>query len=112
MLIALHRVLRRQRRLVLPALAVAALAAGALTVQSALMSDGMGHHMTNGAALCLAVGGCAFIVVGAAAVVRRLAQRPLRAIPAPPVPTLAFVPVSAGFLVRAGPPPLLQVFRL
>ena len=115
MLISVHSQLRRQRRRVLLALAVLAVALAALSAHSAVMSGAMDDHvMSDAAALCLAVGGALAVAGVAVFAVRRLLQRPLWVIPAPLTQALAFVPASAGFLVRAGPPPpaLLQVFRL
>lgn len=99
----------------LVALAVLAVALVAVTAHAAVMNGVMDDHvMSDAAALCLAVGGSLAVAGVAVFAVRRLLQRPRWVIPAPLAPSLAFVPASAGFLVRAGPPPppLLQVFRL
>lgn len=110
MLISLNSLLRRNRRRVALALAVLGLSFAGLAAHSALMGSDMGSKMST-AAVCVAVGGCVAVVVAGFAM-RRLTQRPLWLIPAPLHPALRFVPVSLGFLVRAGPPSLSQVFRL
>jgi hypothetical protein len=111
-LISVHSQLLRHRRLVVATLATLALTLAALTAHSALMSGAMGDHMVgDAAAICLAVGGT--LVLGGAVLVaahglRREPSWPLVcvALPAP-----ALVPATTTFLVRAGPPTLLQVFR-
>lgn len=113
MLSSLNTRLRRHRSKVRWALAVLAVAAVALTAHSALMSSDMGDHaMSDAVAICLTVGGCVAVIGVAAFAVGRVLQRPTCVIPTPLAPAPPFVPASAGFLVRAGPPPLLQVFRL
>ena len=111
MFIALHTQLRRNRRKVLIALSVIAVAAVLMTAHSALMGAN-GDQMTNAAAVCLAIGGCAAAVGVALVAIQRLHRRPLWLMPVPAAPALVFVPASTGPLVRAGPPPLLQIFRL
>ncbi|MEX0741359.1 MAG: hypothetical protein WD079_01085 [Phycisphaeraceae bacterium] len=112
MLISPNSQLRRRHQ-VLIALAVLAVALTALTAQTTLMDGGMDDHvMSDAAAICLAVGGSLAIIGVAIFAVRRLRQRPLWLIPAAPTPARLFVGATPGFLARAGPPPLLQVFRL
>ncbi len=74
----------------------------------------MDHHaVSDVAALCFAVGGSLTVVAAASFAVRRLARRPLWLVAAAVTPSLALVRVVPGFLVRAGPSPVLsQVFRL
>jgi hypothetical protein len=110
MLISFNSLLRRNRRRVALALAVLGLSFAGLAAHSALMGSDTVSTMST-AAVCVAIGGCVAVVVAGFAM-RRLAQRPRWLIPAPPDPALPFVPVSLGFLVRAGPPSLSQVFRL
>jgi hypothetical protein len=111
-LTSIHIQLRRHRLLVLATLTALALAIAALTVHSALMSGAMhGKVVGDAAIVCLAVGGT--LMLGAAVSVavrslRRLTSWPLVQL-APFEP--AFVPATTRFLVRAGPPALLQVFR-
>jgi hypothetical protein len=112
MLTTLDTQLRRHRRQVRWLLAVVAVVAAALTAHSALISSDMGDHKMDAVAICLVAGGCVAVIGVAAFAVRRLLQRPTWVIPAPVAPALPFIPASAGFLVRAGPPPLLQVLRL
>jgi hypothetical protein len=109
----MHTQLRRHRRTVMAAMAVLAVAAVAMTAHSALMA-GSGDHMSmSGAAtVCLTIGGCVAVIGVAGFVVRHLLQRPLWLISPPLAPTLPFIPVASGFLIRAGPPSLSQVFRL
>jgi hypothetical protein len=114
-LISLRNQLRRHRRKAALALAVLALGFVGLAAHSALMSSdmSMGHHnMADTAALCVAVGGCALFLAVATFAAARPKRRPLWLIAPPPAPAPGFVPVLFGFLVRAGPPPLTQVFRL
>jgi hypothetical protein len=111
-LILLRNQLRRHRRRAALVLAVLALGFTGLAAHSALMGSDMSGHMGNAAAICLTVGGCAVFIGVAVFAVRRLLQRPLWLIAAPLAPALAFIPADAGFLVRAGPPSRLQVFRL
>ena len=96
----------------LTALAVLSVALAALSAHSALMGSMGDHGMSDIAAICLAVGASLAIAGVAVFAIRRLAQRPLWVIPVPAAPAAAFVPRSTAFLARAGPPPLLQVFRL
>jgi hypothetical protein len=110
--IAIHTQLRRHRRSVGWLLAAAVALAVAVTAKTALMS-GHGHvEMSDAVVACVAVTACVIAVGVTAFAGRRPTRRPLWLIPAPPAPTRAFVPSSSGFLVRAGPPALLQVFRL
>ena len=111
-LIALHSQLRPRRRQVLTELAVLAVALAALTAHSALMGSMGDHAMSDTAAICLALGGSLAIAGATVFAIGRLAQRPPGVIPVPAAPALAFVPTSTGFVARAGPPPMLQVFRL
>ncbi len=104
--------LRRRRRKVLAVLAVLAAGTVAATAHSVLMSSGTGDHMSDGAVVvCITVGGG---LVAAGAIVfalrkLRLPTWPLASSPAPWLDLARAVPVP---LARAGPPPLLQVFRL
>ena len=93
-------------------LAVLALGFTGLAAHSALMGSDMGSHVGSAATICLTVGGCAVFIGVAVFAIRRLLQRPVWLIAAPLAPALVFIPADAGFLVRAGPPSLLQVFRL
>ena len=93
-------------------LAVLALGFTGLAAHSALMGADMGSHIGSTATICLTVGGCAVFIAAAVFAVRHLLQRALWLIAAPLAPALRFIPVDAGFLVRAGPPSRLQVFRL
>ncbi len=112
--IQLNRQMRRYRR---PAAALVALLA-VVGVLAGAHSWGMGahHHMgghAKGTVLaCVTFGGCALVVATAAVAVRPLAQRGRWSVLAPPAPAVADVPEAARFLARAGPPPVLQVFRL
>ena len=112
MLMSLNSLLRRHRRKVACVLVMLAVAFLSVAAHSALMGDEMGNHMGDGAAICLAVGGCAVFIGVAAFAARRLLQRPLWLIAAPLTPSRPFIAVASNFLVRAGPAPLLQVFRL
>ena len=111
MFIALHSHLRHHRRKILTGLAVLAVATVAVAAHSAVMA-GMGDHVADAAAICLTVGSCVAVVGVAVFTARRARQRPSWLIPAAPAPALPYLPATTGFLVRAGPPPLLQVFRL
>jgi nitrate reductase gamma subunit len=109
--IAMHSQLRRHRRKATACMAVLAVAAVAMTAHSALMA-GSGDHMSGAATICLTIGGCVAVIGVAAFAVRRLLQHPLWLISPPLAPTLPFIPVASGCLVRAGHPSLSQVFRL
>jgi hypothetical protein len=109
--ISLDKQLRRHRRKLTAALAVLAVAAVAMTAHAALMS-GTGDHMSDGAGICLTVGGCVAVLGVAVFAHIRLRRRPLWLIPAPLAAAPPFVAMSNGFLSRAGPPRLLQVFLL
>jgi uncharacterized membrane protein YhaH (DUF805 family) len=111
MLISLNTRLHRHRRLAAVIAAVFVFGVFGFAAHSAMMGSDMGK-MGDTAAVCLALGGCAVFIGAAVVAVRRLRQRPLWVIPAPAAPILPFVPASTGFLVRAGPPDLIQVFRL
>ena len=93
------------------ALALVAVVSVAMMANAAVMSQ-HGHSDSDAVVICLTVGACVAVAGVAVFAIQRLAQRPLWLIPAPGLPALVFVPTSTGFLVRAGPPPLLQVFRL
>ena len=110
--IHLRSQLRRHRRKAALALVVLALGFTGLAAHSALMSSDMSNHMSNAATICLTVGGCAVFIGVAAFAVRRLMQRPLWLLAVPLTPALPFIAADAGFLVRAGPPSVSQVFRL
>jgi len=110
-LISVHSQLRRHRRKVLWALAMLAVVSIGLTARTALMSAHGHVDMSDAVAICMTVGGCVAIAGVAAFAVRRLAQRPLWRIPMPLAPASALVWVDTGFLVRAGPRQVLQVFR-
>jgi hypothetical protein len=112
MLMSLDNRLRRNRRWAACAVAVLALGFVGLAAHSALMSSSMGNHTSDAAGICLAVGGCALFIGVALFTARRLLQRPTLLIASPLAPVLPFIPAFSGCLVRAGPPPLLQVFRL
>lgn len=111
MFIALHTRLRQHRREFLVALSVMGVAAVLMTAHSAFMGAS-GDQMTTAATVCLAIGGCTAVVGVALFAIQRARPRPLWLIPAPAHPALPFVRALTGALVRAGPPPLLQVFRL
>jgi hypothetical protein len=111
-LIKLDSELRRHRRKVLWALALFAVLGVAVTAKAALMSGHEHGDMSDAVVLCMTVGACVAVAGVAVFAARRLAQRPMWLIASPVAAALASVPVSPGFLVRAGPPPLLQVFRL
>ena len=113
MLTSLNGRLHRHRRAALCALAVLAIAAGAIATGSVLAHCGAGEHpMSGGAAICVALGGALAITGVAAFRVRHVLQRPTWRMARPMAPPLAPVAVASGVLVRAGPPPQLQVFRL
>jgi hypothetical protein len=112
MLMSLNTRLRRNRQWVACALAVLALGFFGLAAHSALINSSKEHHMSGSAAVCLVVGCCALFIGVAAFAARRLLQRPMGLIAVAPTPTFALIPFSSGFLVRAGPPPVTQVFRL
>lgn len=108
-LISVTTALRRHRRLVLLAATVFALALGAMTVHAATMSGA--DHMGDVAGICLLVG-AAVAVTGTAMVLRRhrpTGFSPVALLVAPGAPAVA---PRRLFLERAGPPSLLQVFRL
>jgi hypothetical protein len=109
--ITLDSQLRRHRRKVALVLAVLGLSFAGLTAHSALMGSGV-RGMAGTAMVCVAVGGCVAVITVAGFGVRRLAQRLLWLSSPPLAPTLRFTPFASGFLVRAGPPSLSQVFRL
>ena len=90
-----------------------AVALVAVTAHSALMSGPTDDHaMGDATALCFLLGGSLAAVGVAAFGIRRPARHRTWVIHTPVAPALPFIPSSPGFLVRAGPPSLLQVFRL
>ena len=116
-LIQLNRLMRRYGRVALVAAALLGVLAVIATASAASMSMGAHHHHMAGhgkstVVMCVALGGCVLVVATAAAAVPRLAQRGVWSISAPPLPAVAWAPAPARSLARAGPPPLLQVFRL
>lgn len=113
MLISLHIQLRRHRRKVVIGLAVLAVGVAALSAHAALMTgESSDHGMSGAVSICMVVGGSLAVFGVGISAVRRLLQRPRWLIPPPLAAAPAFVSASAGFLVRAGPPPLLSVLRL
>jgi hypothetical protein len=112
MIVLLNSLLRRHRRRAACVLAVVAVGFLGLAAHSALMSSDMGSHMGDTGAICLVAGGCAVFIGVAAFAARRLLQRPLWLMAVPLNPSLRFVSAVSAFLVRAGPPARLQVFRL
>lgn len=112
MLMWINTTFRRRRRQVLLVLALIAAGTVAMTAHSVVMSTSMGGHMSDAAvAVCITVGGG----LAAAAAILFAAQKPrwptwpLFSSSAPPRAVARGV---SGHLARAGPPPLLQVFRL
>lgn len=98
-------------------LAVLALAFAGLATHSAVMSAGagMGHGMSAGTSICLALGGCAAVIGVALLTGRRLRRRLALSLPSPLTRPIPASPAASTFLVRAGPPAppaLIQVFRL
>ena len=112
MLVSLNSLLRRHRRNAACVLAVVALGFLGLAAHSALMSSDIGSHMADTASICLVVGGCALFLGVAAFAARGLVHRALSLVAAPLTSTLPLIPVASYVRVRAGPPALLQVFRL
>jgi uncharacterized membrane protein len=110
--ISLRHQLRRHRREAALALAVLALGFTGLAAHSALMRTDMGSHIGSAASICLTVGGCAVFIGVAVFGLRRRLQRPRWVIAAPLTLAPLFIPADTAFLIRAGPPSLLQVFRL
>jgi drug/metabolite transporter (DMT)-like permease len=114
--IQLNRLMRRYWRFaasaaaVLGVLAIVA-AAGAASMPLAEHDHGAGHGK-SAVVTCVAVGGCALVVAAAVVAVRRLVQRGVWSLSAPLMPAVSSVAAPRRFQARAGPPPLLQVFRL
>jgi hypothetical protein len=104
---ALNRTLRGQRRRLVTLAAILALVGVVVSVHSVMSHD----HMAGAIVTCLAVAETAIVAVGAALALSVWMRSPLRLVPAPSTPELAFVPSPAGIRARAGPP-VLQVFRL
>lgn len=93
---------------------LAVLAAGvvAATAHSALMSSGMGDHMGDAAVVvCITIGG-GLVAAGVTVFALRGLRTPSWPLAASPAPTLDVARAVPALLTRAGPPPLLQVFRL
>lgn len=107
MFCALNRTLRGQRRRLVTLAATLALVGVVVSVHSVMSHD----HMAGAIVTCLAVAETAIVAVGAALALSVWMRSPLRLVPVPSVPELAFVPSPAGIRARAGPP-VLQVFRL
>lgn len=113
MLIALHTRLRRRRQVAATVLVVLAIAGAGLAVHSIVMSDGMGGHaISDAATVCILLGSALALAGGAVLTARHCGQRLSWPISDTPALMRAFAPVIRAVLVRAGPPPLLQVFRL
>lgn len=112
MLMWMNTALRRRRRQVLLVLAVVATGTVAITAHSLVMSPGTGHHISDAAvAVCIAVGG-GLVAAGAIAFATRRPRQPSWPLAASPAPRRDVARVVPVHLARAGPPPLLQVFRL
>lgn len=113
MLISVQSQLRRHHRLVVALLVTLALAVAALAAHSALMSGGMsGQAMGDAAAICLTVGGSLMLGATVFVAARGAGRGPTWPLVQLALPASLPSPSPAGFLVRAAPPPLLQVFRL
>jgi hypothetical protein len=112
MLISLRSQLRRHRRRAFAVLAVLLVAMVALTAHAAMASSTHNNDMGTMTTICLVAASLAAVVAGGTFVVQRMFSRPRWLMPAPVVPDFAFIPTFSGLFARAGPPPLLQVFRL
>jgi hypothetical protein len=113
MLVSLRSQLRRHRRSALAVLAILLVATVALTAHAAMMSSTHGNNgMGAMTAICLIAASLAAVVVVGGLAVRRRFSRSSWLIPPPVVPDFAFIAAFSGLFARAGPPPLLQVFRL
>jgi hypothetical protein len=104
---ALNRNLRGQRRRLVTLAAIFALVGVVVSVHSVMSHD----HMAGAIVTCLAVAETAIVAVGAALALSVWMRSPLRLVPAPSLPEIAFFPSPAGIRARAGPP-VLQVFGL
>jgi hypothetical protein len=112
MLSKLIHQLRRRRRTVLWGVAVLAVVSVALTARS-IAAGAHGHgEISDAAAICVAVGACVAASLAGAFVIGRPRGRPLWTMPDLCTPAQPWVPASTGCVPRAGPPALLQVFRL
>jgi drug/metabolite transporter (DMT)-like permease len=112
MLMWMNSVLRRRRRQALLILAVVAVGTVAITAHSMVMRPSTGHDMGDAAmALCIAVGG-GLVAAGAMAFAKRRPRLPSWPLAASAAHRRDITRVAPVHLARAGPPPLLQVFRL
>ena len=93
-------------------LVVLALGVSALSAHAAMVNSAHANNMGAMTAICLVAASLAAVVAVGAFVVQRMFSQPRWLIPAPVVPDFAFIPAFSGLFARAGPPPLLQVFRL
>jgi hypothetical protein len=114
--IQLNRLMRRYWRFAATAAAVSGVlaivaAAGAASMPMGEHDHGTGHG-ESAVVTCVALGGCALVVATAAVAVRRLVQRGVWSLSAPLTPAGSSVAAPRRVRARAGPPPLLQVFRL
>jgi len=113
-LIEINSQLRRRRRRVISSTTVLAVTLAAFAAHSALLSSAStGDHAIGQAAVtCLAVGGSLALAGVAVFAVRRLRHRLFSPIAGSTAPALPLVPAPSAVAARAGPAPLLQVFRL
>lgn len=112
LLTSLNTRLRRQRRQVLAALAVLGTVTVIAAGHAALASHGMGHHVGDAAVIaCMAIGSGLVAVGTVALAIRRprVGSWPLTLLPTPALDPARAMSVRPA---RAGPPPVLQVFRL
>ena len=113
MLTASHRISRRHRRTLIGLLVLITLAsAGAAVHTAAMADDAHGHQVSDAVLTCIVVGGSMAVAVGTAFALRRVPQRPLWRLVQLPAPGDAVRLTVPRWLVRAGPPAQLQVFRL
>ncbi len=97
---------------VLAVLAVLAAGTVAATAHSGLMGSGLDDGMGDAAVVvCIAVGG-GLVAAGAVVFAMRKLRTPSWPVVSPPAPSLDVARAVPALLTRAGPPPLLQVFRL
>lgn len=112
-MISINNQLRHHRRKVVWAMALVALVIVAVVAWFAVVDNDRGHdHGGNTAAVCITIGACLAATGAAVFAARRLRERATFTIFESPMPVWVSAGVHVLASARAGPAPMLQVFRL
>jgi hypothetical protein len=106
------RLMRRNANIAKALLALLSLSAVLVAVHGVPLHDHDGGGGTDAIVLCIVIAGGVVAVVATATAIRQVARQPLWLVATPALPVGPSIAAPRFVLARAGPPPLLQVFRL